>query len=175
MLFLMMAIGILARDISPRSEKYSSPVCEFSSEAFELFESCNYQSFVLLVWNEDFGIVCMFVCACVCVCMCVCVCVCVCVCLYASIVKAVCSDVLDILEGTDHQSAIFYWGHYTRHSSQVPLSQFLNLSCFASIGKLPAQQPERKWYDMCVREKMIYIDQDISRPLNQAGKWRKYT
>ena len=49
MLFLMMAIGILACDISPRSEKDSSPVCEFSSEAFELFESCNYQSFVLLV------------------------------------------------------------------------------------------------------------------------------
>ena len=43
-----------------------------------------------------------------CVCLCVRVRVCVCVCLYASTVKAVCNDVLDILEGTDQQSAIFY-------------------------------------------------------------------
>ena len=47
-------------------------------------------------------------CVCLCVCACVCVCVYVCVCLYASTVKAVCNDVLDILEGTDQQSAIFY-------------------------------------------------------------------
>ena len=48
-------------------------------------------------------------CVCLCVRVCVCVCVCVCLFLYASTVKAsVCNDVLDILESTDQQSAIFY-------------------------------------------------------------------
>ena len=64
---------------------------------------------------------CVYVCVCVCARVCVCVCVCVCLFLYASTVKAsVCNDVLDILESTDQQSAIFYWEHYTRHSRQVP-------------------------------------------------------
>ena len=64
--------------------------------------------------------------------------------------------VLDILEGTDQRSCvegiILYYciAHYTSAKS---------FQYFTSKEKIPTHpQPERKQYDICTREKMIYID-----------------
>ena len=91
--------------------------------------------------------------------MCVCVCVCVCVCLYLSTVKAssVYNDVMDILGGADQRYCVegiildtsgkfLHLSFWIYHIS-TPKSKFR-----------PIHKTDRKRYDICVHEKMIYID-----------------